>query len=499
MPSALSYPMNMNRYNWGYETEPEEGLNNRRLSCPRGKVLGGSSSINGMIYVRGNAEDFNFWEESGARGWGFADVLPYFKRQENSHEGDASWRGKNGPLHITRGTRENPLNDVLVSAAQEAGFLATEDYNGFQQEGFGPADRTIWKGSRWSAAKAYLKPSIQTKKLKIFKNALVDKINFSDRKAIGVTFSQNGRSEKILARREVICSAGSINSPLILQRSGIGPSNLLKRHNIDVLLDNQNVGENLQDHLEVYFQVKCKKPITLYKYNNFFSKGIIGLNWLLFKKGIGASNHFETLGFLRSNNKVKYPDIQFHLLPIAINYDGSSAVNDHGFQLHTGPMRSKSRGWVKITSSNPKSNPKIKFNYMKHPDDWVEFRNCIKITRKILNQPAFKDFYEEEIQPGRHKISNDDLDNFIKEEAESAYHPCGTIKMGDKNDPSSVVDPNCKVIGIENLRVVDSSIFPRITNGNTNAPSIMVGEKASDIILGKMPLPRENLEPFKHT
>ena len=228
MPSALSYPMNMNRYNWGYETEPEEGLNNRRLSCPRGKVLGGSSSINGMIYVRGNAEDFNFWEESGARGWGFADVLPYFKRQENSHEGDASWRGKNGPLHITRGTRENPLNDVLVSAAQEAGFLATEDYNGFQQEGFGPADRTIWKGSRWSAAKAYLKPSIQTKKLKIFKNALVDKINFSDRKAIGVTFSQNGRSEKILARREVICSAGSINSPLILQRSGIGPSNLLK-------------------------------------------------------------------------------------------------------------------------------------------------------------------------------------------------------------------------------------------------------------------------------
>ena len=499
MPSALSYPMNMNRYNWGYETEPEEGLNNRRLSCPRGKVLGGSSSINGMIYVRGNAEDFNFWEESGARGWGFADVLPYFKRQENSHEGDASWRGKNGPLHITRGTRENPLNDVLVSAAQEAGFLATEDYNGFQQEGFGPADRTIWKGSRWSASKAYLKPSIQTKKLKIFKNALVDKINFSDRKAIGVTFSQNGRSEKILAAREVICSAGSINSPLILQRSGIGPSNLLKRHNIDVLLDNQNVGENLQDHLEVYFQVKCKKPITLYKYNNFFSKGIIGLNWLLFKKGIGASNHFETLGFLRSNNKVKYPDIQFHLLPIAINYDGSSAVNDHGFQLHTGPMRSKSRGWVKITSSNPKSNPKIKFNYMKHPDDWVEFRNCIKITRKILNQPAFKDFYGEEIQPGKQKISNDDLDNFIKEEAESAYHPCGTIKMGDKNDPSSVVDPNCKVIGIENLRVVDSSIFPRITNGNTNAPSIMVGEKASDIILGKMPLPRENLEPFKHT
>ena len=499
MPSALSYPMNNKKYSWMYWSEPEPYLNNRKLFCPRGKVIGGSSSINGMIYVRGNAEDFNFWEESGARGWGFADVLPYFKRQENSHEGDASWRGKNGPLHITRGTRDNPLNGVLVSAAQEAGFLATEDYNGFQQEGFGPADRTIWKGSRWSAAKAYLKPSIQTKKLKIFKNALVDKINFSDRKAIGVTFLQNGRSEKILAAREVICSAGSINSPLILQRSGIGPSNLLKRHNINVLLDNQNVGENLQDHLEVYFQVKCKKPITLYKYNNFFSKGIIGLNWLLFKKGIGASNHFETLGFLRSNNKVKYPDIQFHLLPIAINYDGSSAVNDHGFQLHTGPMRSKSRGWVKITSSNPKSNPKIKFNYMKHPDDWVEFRNCIKITRKILNQPAFKDFYGEEIQPGKQKISNDDLDNFIKEEAESAYHPCGTIKMGDKNDPSSVVDPNCKVIGIENLRVVDSSIFPRITNGNTNAPSIMVGEKASDIILGKTPLPRENLEPFKRT
>ena len=497
MPSALSYPMNMSSYNWGYSTEPEENLNNRVLSCPRGKVVGGSSSINGMIYVRGNPEDFDHWEKVGASGWSFSNVLPYFKKQESSFEGDASWRGKNGPLHITRGKRDNPLNQALVNSAKEAGFLATEDYNGFQQEGFGPADRTIWKGSRWSAANAYLKPALKTKKLKLYKNALVDKIIISNKVAKGVSFIHNGVLKNIYASKEIICSAGSINSPLILQRSGIGPPELLNKYNIKLIKDIPGVGENLQDHLEVYFQVKSKLPISLYKYLNPVLKAIIGLRWLLFKSGLGATNHFETLGFIRSRKRISYPDIQYHLLPVAINYDGSSAVKGHGFQLHTGPMRSKSRGWVRINGSDPLEKPEIKFNYMSHPDDWLDFRKCIKITRNILKQPSFKKFCGEEIHPGKNKTSNYEIDQFIKEKAESAYHPCGTMKMGSKNDPMAVVDPECKVIGVENLRVVDSSIFPRITNGNTNAPSIMVGEKASDVILGKNPLPKENLIPFQ--
>jgi choline dehydrogenase len=497
MPSALSYPMNMNLYNWGYHTEPEEGLNGRIMACPRGKVIGGSSSINGMIYVRGNPADFDYWEESGASGWGFPDVLPYFKRQENSEAGDESWRGKSGPLYITRGNRENPLNEALVNSAKEAGFLATEDYNGFQQEGFGPADRTIWKGSRWSTASAYLKPALKTQKLKLYKNALVDKIIFNNNEAKGVSFNHYGFNKTIYASKEIICSAGSINSPLILQRSGIGPAKLLKKYNIKIVKDSLGVGENLQDHLEVYLQVESKKPISLYNHLNPISKALIGMRWLLFKSGLGATNHFETLGFIRSKENVSYPDIQYHLLPVAVNYDGSSSFNGHGFQLHIGPMRSKSRGWVRIKSDKASINPEIKFNYMSHPDDWVDFRNCIKITRKILQQPSFSSLCGKEIQPGENKSSDIEIDQFIKEKAESAYHPCGTSKMGDLNDPMSVVDPECKVIGVQNLRVVDSSIFPRITNGNINAPSIMVGEKASDIILGKDPLPRENLSPFK--
>ena len=497
MPAALSYPMNMTRYNWGYRSEPEAYLNGRKLACPRGKVIGGSSSINGMIYVRGNAYDFDHWEKSGAKGWGFSDVLPYFIRQENSHGGEKGWRGINGPLHITKGTRENPLHDAVVKAASEAGFLKTMDYNGYQQDGFGPADMTIWKGRRWSTANAYLRPALKSNKLKLFKNAFVEKIIFSNKIAKGVLFNHNGTNKTLYASKEIICSAGSINSPLILQRSGIGSTQLLKNNNIEVIENRPGVGENLQDHLEVYFQVESKKPISLYRYLNPISKAFIGMQWLLFKSGLGATNHFETLGFIRSKSNIPYPDIQYHLLPLAINYDGSAALKGHGFQFHVGPMRSKSRGWVRIKSNNLKSKPEIKFNYMSHPDDWEDFRNCIKITRKILNQPSLSKFCGKEIQPGNEKVSNNDIDEFIREKAQSAYHPCGTMKMGSVNDPMSVVDPECKVIGVQNLRVVDASIFPRITNGNINAPSIMAGEKASDLILGKDPLPRSNLTPFK--
>ena len=499
MPAALSYPMNMSLYDWGYKAEPEISLNGRRLSCPRGKLIGGSSSINGMIYVRGNPSDFDYWEESGAKGWSYADVLPYFIRQENSHSVESSWRGSNGPLHITRGRRDNPLHDAFVKASEEAGYLFTNDYNGYQQEGFGAAEMTVWKGRRWSTANAYLKPALKNKNLTLIKNALVDKIIFSEMTAKGIYYYQNGKYKVLYASKEIICCAGSINSPQILQRSGVGPAKVLKDNDINVLIDKPGVGANLQDHLEVYFQVESKKPITLYKYLNPFSKALIGLQWLLFKNGLGSTNHFETLGFIRSEDYISYPNIQYHLLPIAINYNGSSPISGHGFQIHVGPMRSKSRGWIHIKGSNPKIPPEIKFNYMSHPSDWEDFRKCIKITRNILNKPSLSSIAGTAINPNNNITSNEEIDDFIKDNVESAYHPCGTMKMGDINDSMSVVDSECRIIGLDNIRVADSSIFPRITNGNTNAPSIMIGEKISDLILGKNPLAKSNLTPFKKT
>jgi choline dehydrogenase len=502
MPAALSYPMNMKRYDWGYLAEPEPALNNRRLVCPRGKVIGGSSSINGMIYVRGHAEDYAHWEESGASGWSYADVLPYFRRMEHWHEGghtddfeDAGFRGVDGRLHVTRGSRQNPLHHAFVHAAKEAGYAATADYNGHQQEGFGPADMTIWKGQRWSVANAYLKPAIKNHGVRLLKGALVDKINFTNGRADSVTFQRGGQTITAHAKQEIILAAGAINSPQILQRSGIGPGQVLQQAGVEVIADRPGVGANLQDHLEVYFQVKCLQPVTLNKHVNLFSKGMIGLRWLLNRSGLGASNQFETLGFIRSDKGISYPDIQFHFLPAAIRYDGKVAADGHGFQMHIGPMRSKSRGHVHIRNADITAAPEIRFNYMSHDDDWDEFRRCIRLGREIISMPAMNPFRGDEIQPGNHVISDDAIDDFIREHAESAYHPCGTMRLGQASDPMAVVDPECRVIGVDGLRVADSSIFPRITNGNLNAPSIMVGEKASDFILGKQPLPPVNLTP----
>ena len=498
MPAALSYPMNMKKYNWGYVSEPEKHLGGRRLKCPRGKVLGGSSSINGMVYVRGNPEDYDYWEESGAKGWSFSNVLPYFKRMENSLHGQTEWRGKKGPLHITRGKRENPLHDALIKATNEAGYSFTDDYNGYKQEGFGAGEMTVWEGKRWSSSNAYLKNAINKKNVFIFNNALVDRIIFSGLNAVGVTFYRNNKQETFKINKEIICCAGSIGSPLILQRSGIGPKKLLYSHNIEVIADRKGVGENLQDHLEIYFQLMASQPVTLFKHLNIISKTFIGLQWLLFKNGIGATNHFETLGFIRSKAGISYPDIQFHFLPIAMNYDGTSPFNAHGFQLHVGPMRSNSRGYVKIKGKNPNLNPEIVFNYMSCDEDWEDFRNCIRLTREIINQPSLLKFISKEIRPGDKVNSDDEIDSFIRENVESAYHPCGTMRMGDKNHPMSVVDHECKVIGVKNIRIADSSIIPRITNGNINAPSIMIGEKAADHILGITPLPKSNDIPYKN-
>ena len=499
MPGALSYPMNMKRYDWGFWSDPEPHLGGRRLPCPRGKVIGGSSSINGMVYVRGHAKDFDHWAETGADGWAYADVLPYFKRMENwhsgGHGGDKAWRGTDGPLYVTRGPRTNPLFDAFVEAGRQAGFETTDDYNGEKGEGFGPFEQTVWRGRRWSVANAYLRDALKRPNCDMLR-CFARRVIVQDGRATGVEIERGEQISVIRARREVIVSASAINSPKILMLSGIGPGAHLAEHGIGVIADRPGVGQNLQDHLELYIQQASLQPVTLYKYWNIFGKALVGAQWLLTKTGIGASNNFESCAFVRSKAGVEYPDIQFHFLPIAVRYDGKVAAEGHGFQAHTGPMRSPSRGRVALTSADPKDDPSILFNYMSHEDDWVDFRHCIRLTREIFAQPAFAPYSGKEIQPGAQAQSDDELDNFIREHAESAYHPCGTMKMGRSGDPMAVVDPECRVIGVEGLRVADSSIFPRIPYGNLNAPSIMVGEKAADHILGKSMLAPLNAEPW---
>ncbi|WP_424944211.1 choline dehydrogenase [Aliiroseovarius crassostreae] len=498
MPAALSYPMNMKTYDWGFQTEPEPHLGGRRLVTPRGKVIGGSSSINGMVYVRGHARDFDHWAEQGADGWSYADVLPYFKRQETwhsgGHGGDEDWRGRDGPLHVTRGPRKNPLFQAFVDAGAQAGYPVTGDYNGEQQEGFGPMEQTVWQGRRWSAANAYLRPAQKTGNCQVIR-AFARKVVIEDGRATGVEVERGGKIEVIHAQGEVIIAASSINSPKLLMLSGIGPAAHLAEHGIDVVADRAGVGQNLQDHLEVYMQYASKQPITLYRYWNLIWKGILGAQWLFTKTGLGASNQFESAAFIRSRAGVEYPDIQYHFLPIAVRYDGQAAAEGHGFQAHTGPMRSPSRGEITLKSADPKEPPRIFFNYMSTEQDWVDFRTCLRLTREIFAQPAFEPFVKHEIQPGVNYQSDDELDDFIREHAESAYHPCGTCRMGRADDPTAVVDPEMRVIGVDGLRLADSSVFPRITNGNLNAPSIMVGEKASDHILGRQ-LPRANEGPW---
>ena len=496
MPAALSFPMSMKRYDWGFSTEAEPHLNNRRLPVPRGKVIGGSSSINGMIYVRGHARDFDHWAEQGADGWGYADVLPYFKRMEDWHDGgrggDPDWRGSGGPLHVTRGPGRNLLTQAWIKAGEQAGYAITPDYNGEQQEGFGPFDATIWRGKRWSAASAYLRPAQATGNCTIV-NGTAARVIIEDDRAVGVELT-DGRI--VRAEAEVILAASAINSPKLLMLSGVGPAAHLAEHGIDVVADRAGVGQNLQDHLELYVQMAGKGRVSLYKYWSLLGKAWVGARWLFTRSGVGASNQFEACGFIRSRAGLEYPDIQFHFLPIAVRYDGKGARE--GFQAHVGPMRSKSRGEVTLKSSDPKAAPRIFFNYMSHPDDWDEFRKCIRLTREVFAQEAFAPYRETELIPGEDAQSDEALDAAIREHTESAYHPCGTCKMGRADDPMAVVDPVGRVIGVDGLRVVDSSIFPRITNGNLNAPSIMVGEKIADHVLGKDPLPPSNDAPWIH-
>ncbi|OLF77215.1 choline dehydrogenase [Alteromonas sp. W12] len=492
MPTALSIPMNTDKYAWQFNTEKEPYLNNREMHCPRGKVLGGSSSINGMVYVRGHAKDFDEWEAHGAEGWNYQACLPYFQKAETWYKGNDAYRGGNGELGVNNGNEmKNPLYTAFIKAGEQAGYDITSDYNGKQQEGFGPMHMTVKDGVRSSASREYLDPIKSRKNLTIVTGALVTKVVLEDKTAKGVEYVVNGKAETAATSNEVILSAGSIGSPHILQLSGIGDKEILEKAGVDVKHHLPGVGQNLQDHLEFYFQYKCKQPITLNRKLGLISKGLIGARWLLNRSGLGATNHFESCAFIRSKADVEWPDIQYHFLPAAIRYDGKSAFDGDGFQVHVGHNKPKSRGSVTLQSANPTVPPKILFNYLQHPDDIEGFRACVRLTREIIAQSAFDDFRDGEIQPGEHIQTDEEIDAFVREAVESAYHPSCSCKMGE--DEMAVVDSQTNVHGIEGLRVVDSSIFPTIPNGNLNAPTIMVAEKAADIILGKPALPPQNV------
>lgn len=484
MPTALSIPMNTEKYAWQFETDPEPYLDNREMHCPRGKVLGGSSSINGMVYVRGHAKDFDEWAEHGAQDWDYAHCLPYFKKAETWAFGGDEYRGDSGPLGTNNGNNmQNPLYKTFIEAGQQAGYDFTADYNGMQQEGFGPMHMTVKNGVRWSTANAYLRPAMKRPNLTVMTGVQVEKVLLEDKKAVGVRIIKGGIKNDIKCRGEVILSAGPVGSPHILQLSGIGNADVLMKAGIDVKHELPGVGENLQDHLEFYFQFRCKQPITLNGQLDWFHKGLIGARWLLTRSGLGATNHFESCGFIRSKAGVEWPDLQYHFLPAAMRYDGRSAFDGHGFQVHIGHNKPRSRGRVHVRSADATDHPSILFNYLQAEEDREGFRDCVRLTREIINQPAFDAYRDGEIQPGEAVQSDAEIDTFIRANVESAYHPSCSCKMGE--DDMAVVNSDTQVRGIQGLRVVDSSIFPTIPNGNLNAPTIMVAERAADIIRGK--------------
>ncbi len=498
MPSALSYPMNDKRFNWFFESMPEPALDGRRLHCPRGKVLGGSSSINGMVYVRGHACDFDEWAAAGAAGWDYRHCLPYFKRSESWIGGADAYRGGDGPLATCGGNdgRLNPLYQAFIDAGKDAGYPVTPDSNGAQQEGFGPMHMTVRNGVRDSAATAYLHPVRNRPNLAVASKALAHRVLLEDKRAVGVEYERGGVLTQARARREVISCAGAIGSPALLQHSGIGPPSVLRSAGIPLLHDLPGVGENLQDHLEVYFQFHCRQPITINGKLGPLSKGLIGARWLLFRDGLGATNHFESCAFIRSRAGVRWPDIQYHFLPAAMRYDGTASAAGHGFQVHVGPNKPRSRGHVRVAGSDVRDKPGILFNYLQDERDREDWRRCIRLTREILQQPAMDAYRGEEIQPGSAVQEDAAIDAWVRANVESAYHPCGTCRMGAADDPLAVVDSDCNVRGIANLRVVDSSIMPTITNGNLNAPTIMLAEKASDIVLDRPALVDDTVTPW---
>jgi len=496
MPAALTYPLASKAYNWWYESGPEPHVDGRRVYQPRGKVLGGSSTINGMIFIRGNPMDFDNWaQQPGLEQWSYAHCLPYFKRLEDRLVGGDDYRGAGGPLHIETPACDNPLFDAFFKATGEAGYPFTDDVNGYQQEGFGKFDRTTYRGRRFNAARAYLHPVMDRPNLTVRCGVQVHRILFEGNRAVGVEVDRGGTRVEIRGG-EIICCGGAINSPQLLQLSGVGDAALLESFDIPVVQDLPGVGENLEDHAEVYVQHACTKPVSLYPALKWWRAPWIGAQWLFGRSGVGASNHFEAGGFIRSNDMVEYPNVQYHFLPIAIRYNGTSAKEGHGYQVHVGPVRSDVRGHVRIQSADPSRHPEIVFNYLSTERDRKEWVEIIRATRDILAQPAFEPFRGDELAPGPSVQTDDEILDFVRSELESAYHPSCTAKMG--TEPMAVTDPNSLAVhGLEGLRVVDASVMPTITNGNIYAPVLMIAEKAADIIAGNTPLEPENLPYFR--
>lgn len=495
MPAALTYNLDNDKYNWYYKTEQQAHMNDRQLYWPRGRVLGGSSSLNAMVYIRGHALDYDRWAEEGATGWSYADCLPYFRKAETRAKGGDAYRGDSGPLHVSTGGDSNELFDVFIKAGVEAGYPFTEDMNGFQQEGFGRMDMTIHDGKRWSTASAYLRPALNRSNLSVETGALTTRILFEGSRAVGIEYVQNGQTHQVQAEREVILCGGAINSPQLLLLSGIGKADDLKALDIPVVADLPGVGQNLQDHLELYVQQECLKPITLFDAMKPHNMVKIGIQWFLFKSGLCASAHLEAGAFIRSQAGVEHPDIQYHFLPALVNDHGRDAGDRHAFQAHVGPMRPTSRGYLKLASNDPRKHPIIQPNCLETEGDRREMRDCVKLTREIFAQKAFEPYRGAELKPGPDIKTDAEIDAFVREKSDSAYHPSCTCKMG--NDEMAVVDHNTKVHGVENLRVVDASIMPSIVSGNLNAPTIMIGEKAADIIIGNPPLEPSNAPVYK--
>jgi choline dehydrogenase len=497
MPAAFAYPLADDKVNWAYHSEPDPFMDGRRMYCPRGRVIGGSSSINGMVYIRGHARDYDRWAQLGLKGWSYADVLPYFRRAESRDLGPDDYHGGNGPLHVSRGHTPQPLFRAWVEAGRQAGYPMTSDLNGYQQEGLGPMDMTTWRGRRWSAAKAYLRPAMRRGNVEVATRALSLRILVEGGRAVGLEYAQGGEVRQARAAREVILSAGAINSPQLLLLSGVGPAGDLRQLDVPVVHDLPGVGQNLQDHIETYVQHACLQPITLYPVmKNPLRQLLVGIQWTFLGTGPGATNHFEAGGFIRSRAGVEHPDLQYHFLPIAASYDRSEAVQGHGFQAHVGPMRPTSRGHVKLKSRDPRQPPAILFNYMQTEGDREEMRAGIRLTREIFAQAAFDPYRGRELSPGPAVQSDAEIDAHVRRKGESAYHPSCTCKMGLPSDPMAVVDAEGRVHGLERLRVVDASIMPNVVSGNLNAPTIMMAERLSDAILGVPPLPRSEAKVY---
>ncbi len=499
MPTAFAEPMQDDTYNWFYESEPEPYLNGRRIHCPRGRVLGGSSSINGMVYIRGHALDYDKWAQMGCRGWSYRETLPYFRRAESFDQGGNEFHGGDGPLHVTSGrVNRNPLYEAFIKAGVQAGYAESKDLNGFRQEGIGRMDRTTHKGRRWSAAVGFLKPVMDRPNLTVEVKAFTNRILFEGKAATGIEYVRDGQVRKVRATREVISCGGAINSPQLLQLSGIGNADELRGHGIDVVHDLPGVGENLQDHLEVFVQHECTQPISLLNALSPIGKMKVGVRWFLFKDGLAETNHFDVGGFIRTRPGIEHPDVQYHFLPMAMTYDAKNINKIHGYQAMVDMMRPLSRGHVKIRSADPRQAPEILFNYLKEEEDVRCLRDGTRLTREIFAQKAFDPYRGKELWPGEDAQTDAELDQWIRDTSESSYHPSCACKMGSDNDPMAVVSPELKVYGIDNLRVVDSSVMPNVVSGNLNAPTIMIAEKASDMVRGKAMLPPSDAPVWVH-